>query len=98
MFSPLNKFYDNTDHIVLQISSTNFENVLITKDGNKVSKNHNYSLIVSGGFDPGLYTIKSNNEYVQYFIFDTNGLLIKDTVRTETTIKLDRYRYEIIYG
>lgn len=97
MFSSLIKQYNNIDHYILQLSSLNIVDICIKKDGNKVDiNNQKFSLIICGGFNPGIYEIFCGDKYVQYFIIKDGKELKAGIINKKLTINLKRYGYSII--
>ena len=55
-----------------------------------------YSFVISGGFEPGVYSITGHNQHVQFFIMQNGKELESGTINGTFTIKIDRYRYNIL--
>ena len=97
MFCALTNYYDKTDHIVLQISCYKLNELTITKNEEVIKvPNCEYSFIISGGFEPGVYTITSLDQHVEFFIMQYGKELDSGIIDGSITIKIDRYKYNII--
>ena len=97
MFCALTKHHDNTDHVVLQVSCYKLNELTMTKNEEIVEvPNCGYSFIISGGFEPGVYSITSHGHHVQFFIMQNGKELESGTMNGALTIKIDRYKYSIL--
>ena len=97
MFCALTKQYGNTDHVVLQVSCYKLDKLTMTKNEEIIEIPYcKYSFIISGGFEPGVYSITSQNYPIQFFIMQEGKELKSGIVNGTLTIKIDRYRYVIL--
>lgn len=58
--------------------------------------NCGYSFIISGGFEPGVYSITSHNHHVQFFIMQHGKELERGTINGTFTVEINRYNYVIM--
>jgi hypothetical protein len=97
MFCALVNHYNNTDHIILQISCCKLNELIVTKDEEVIEiSNCSYSFIISGGFEPGIYSITSQNQHVEFFIIQLGKELESGLIESTFTIEIDRYKYRIL--
>lgn len=96
MFCALMNYHSNTDHIVLQISSLQLKDVEILKNGKAVQlPNCQYSIVISGGFEPGVYTITSK-KHAEFFVFKKGKNLHSGVINNTLTIEIDRHNYKLL--